>query len=105
MPPNKGEGGNPSQYFWAVKRGETGGWTCLDVPCSLTKALETQLVRDFRSIHRIGQILLVGEDEQERIAQLVLVEHPLQFLACLGYTFSVIRVDDENDTLCVLEVF
>lgn len=67
--------------------------------------MKTQLVRDFRSVHRIGEILFVGEDKQERITQFVLVEHPLKLLACFGHTFPVIRIDNENDTLCVLEVY
>ena len=67
--------------------------------------MQTKLVGDLRGVHGIGEILLVREDEQERIAELVLVEHTLQLLTCLGDTFPVVRVDDEDDALRVLEVY
>ena len=51
-----------------------------------------------------GKILFVGEDEEKCIAQLVLVQHPLQLLTCLDNTISIIAVDDEDDALSVLEV-
>lgn len=51
-----------------------------------------------------GQILLVGEDQEVGIAQLVLVQHALQLLPGLNDTIAIVRVDDEDDTLGVLEV-
>lgn len=51
-----------------------------------------------------GQILLVGEDQEKGIPQLILVEHALQFLTGLGDTVTIVAVDDEDDTLGVLEV-
>lgn len=51
-----------------------------------------------------GKILLVGEDQEESISQLVLVEHALQFLTGLDDTVTIVAVDDEDDTLGVLEV-
>jgi len=50
------------------------------------------------------KILLVGEDQEESITQLVLVQHALQFLPSLNHTISVVGVDDEDDTLGILEV-
>lgn len=50
------------------------------------------------------QILLVGEDQKERIPKLILVQHSLQFLTSLDNTVTIVAVDDENDTLGVLEV-
>ena len=66
--------------------------------------MQAELVGDLGCVHGVGQILLVGEDEQKGITELILVEHPLQLLACLRDTFPIVRVDDENDTLRVLEV-
>ena len=66
--------------------------------------MQTQLVRNLSRVHRVRQILLVGEDQQERISQLVLVQHALQLFAGLNDTVTVIAVDDEDDTLGVLEV-
>jgi hypothetical protein len=66
--------------------------------------MEAELVSDLGGVHGVGQILLVSENEEERIAQLVLVEHALELLARLRDTFPVVRIDDENDALGVLEV-
>ena len=51
-----------------------------------------------------GQILLVGKDQQNGVPQLVLVQHALQLLAGLDDTVAIVAVDDEDDTLGVLEV-
>ncbi len=67
--------------------------------------METELIGDLSSVHGVGQILLVGEDKQEGITQLVLVEHPLEFLTRFRDTFPIVGVDDEDDTLGVLEVY
>jgi len=78
--------------------------THLNVPGSLSKAVEAEFVSDLGSVHGIGQILLVGEDKEERITELILVQHPLQFLTSLGNTLSIVGIDNKNDTLGVLEV-
>jgi len=51
-----------------------------------------------------GQILLVGKDQQDGISQLILVQHALKFLSGLDDTISIVAVDNEDDTLGVLEV-
>lgn len=66
--------------------------------------MQTELVGDLSSIHGIGQILLVGKDEQQSISELVLVEHALQLLASLTNTVTIVAIDDEDDALGVLEV-
>lgn len=76
----------------------------LDVPRSLAETVEPKFVGNLSSIHRVGQILLVGKDKQERITELILVEHALQLLTCLGDTLAIVGVDHENDTLGILEV-
>lgn len=55
-----------------------------------------------KDAHR--QILFVGEDKEKSVPQLVLVEHALQFLAGFDHTITIIAVDDEDDTLGVLEI-
>ena len=77
----------------------------LDVPCPLAETVEAKLVGDLGRLHGVGKILLVGEDEEEGVAQLVLVQHTVQLLTRLGHTLAIVRVDDEDDALCVLEVF
>lgn len=51
-----------------------------------------------------GKILLVGEDKEDSIAELILVEHALELLSGLNNTVAIVGVDDEDDTLSVLEV-
>lgn len=66
--------------------------------------MEPEFVGDFSSIHCVGKILFVGKDKQERIAKLILVEHPLQLLPSLRHTFPIVRVHNKDDTLSILEV-
>lgn len=84
-----------------VSRGGAGG---LDVPGARPQAGEAKLVCDLGGGHGIGKILLVGEDQEEGVPQLVLVEHALKFLPSLGDTVTIVAVDDEDDTLGILEV-
>lgn len=51
-----------------------------------------------------GKILLVGEDQEDGVPQLVLVQHALEFFPGLGDTVTIVGVDDENNALGVLEV-
>jgi hypothetical protein len=51
-----------------------------------------------------GKILLVGEDKENGVSELVLVEHALEFLSGLDDTVTIVGIDDEDDTLSVLEV-
>jgi hypothetical protein len=51
-----------------------------------------------------GQILLVGEHQEESITELVLVQHALQLLTGLDDTIPIVAVNHEDDTLSVLEV-
>lgn len=50
------------------------------------------------------KILLVGEDEEDGVSELVLVEHALEFLSGLDDTVTIVGIDDEDDSLRVLEV-
>ena len=43
--------------------------THLDVPRSLPQTMETKLISDFSGVHGVGQVLLVGEDEEEGVAE------------------------------------
>ena len=76
-------------------------WT---YPGALPQGVQAKLVGDLGGVHGVGQILLVGEDEEESVTELVLVEHALELLTGLDNTVAIVGVDDENDTLGVLEV-
>ena len=67
--------------------------------------MKSQLVRDLGSVHGVGQILLVGKDQQKGIAKLIFAEHALQLLTGLVNTVAIVGIDNENDTLSVLEVY
>jgi hypothetical protein len=77
----------------------------LNVPSPLPETVKVEFVRNLRSVHRIRQVLLVRENEGEGIAKFVFVEHPLQLLAGLGYTFLIITIDDGDNALGILEFF
>jgi len=95
-------GGEPLEtLIKTVARGGAGG---LDVPGTLSQTVETKLVCDLSSIHGIRQILLVGENQQNGIPQLVLVQHALELLSGLDDTVAIIAVDDEDNSLGVLEI-
>ncbi len=101
-----------------------GRWT---YPAAMSQAVEAELVGDFGSVHGVlwaqklvqvverplcdlarnrtyGKILLVGKDQEDGVAELILVEHALEFLASLDDTVTIVAVDDEDDSLGVLEV-
>jgi len=50
------------------------------------------------------QILLVGKDQKQSIPQLILIQHTLQLLTSFDNTIAIIAINDEDDTLGVLEV-
>jgi hypothetical protein len=50
------------------------------------------------------QILLVGKNQEHGVPQLILVQHPLELLTSLDDTVAIVAIDDEDDTLRVLEV-
>ena len=61
-------------YKRRIGPGEKGGeqWdsscpTHVYIPLTLTKTVQSELISDFSGIHRIWQVLLVGEHQQESI--------------------------------------
>lgn len=98
-------------------------------PLARPQAVEAKLVCDFGSVHGVlkhivssniaeivdsracvlgeatyRKILLVGKDQEGSLAELILVQHALKLLTSLNNTVTVIAVDNEDDTLGVLEV-
>ena len=66
--------------------------------------MQAKLVGNLSRIHGVGQILLVGEDQEQRIPKLVLVQHSLQLFTGFDDTVTIVAVDHEDDALSVLEV-
>jgi hypothetical protein len=48
--------------------------------------------------------LLVCENKEEGISKLILVEHALQLFPSLDNSVTIVAVNDEDDTLGILEV-
>ena len=66
--------------------------------------MEAKFISNFSGIHGIGEILLVSEDKEESIAEFVFIQHPLEFFPGLRNTFPIIRVNNKDDALGVLEI-
>jgi hypothetical protein len=95
-------------------------------PGALSQAVQAKLICDLGSVHGIleerrstigqsnnrtvgrnsayRQILLVGENQEDSVPQLILVEHALQLLTSFNDTVTIVTVDNEDDTLSILEV-
>lgn len=95
-------------------------------PSPLSQAVQTKFISNLGSIHCVllvknglvseppskctqrqethRQILFVGEDQEQGIPKLILIQHSLKLLTSLADTLSVVGVDNENDSLGVLEV-
>lgn len=66
--------------------------------------MQSKLVGHLGRTHGVGEILLVGKDEEDRIAELVLVEHSVQLVPRRVDTVAVVGIDDEDEALRVLVV-
>lgn len=66
--------------------------------------MEAELIGDLSNAHGLGQILLVGEHEEDGVAELVLAEHLVELVVGLCDTLAVVRVDHKDEALGVLEV-
>merc|ERR1719271_2026173 len=81
-----------------------GGAGRLDEPLPVPEVVEPELVGDLRGGHGVRQVLLVGEDEEHRVAHLLLVQHLRELLACVLDAVTVVAIDDEDEALRVLVV-
>jgi hypothetical protein len=70
--------------------------------------MKVELVSDFSDRHGVGEILLVGQNQQNSIPQFILTQHLGEFLSSTSVTsidtLSVIRVDHEDNCVSVLVV-
>jgi len=84
-----------------ITRGGAGG---LHVPLAGADVVEAELVGDLSDGHGLRKILLVGEHEEDGVAELVLSEHLVELVVGLGDTLAIVGVDHKDETLSVLEV-
>merc|ERR1712176_1539120 len=94
--------GKPVEAF--VKAIARGGTSRLNVPLPLTEVVQAQLLRHLGSSHRVWQVLLVREHEEDCIAHLVLVQHLRQLLPGILAPIAVVAVDHVDEAICALVV-
>jgi len=82
----------------------TDGAGALDEPGAAADLFEAEGGRDFGAIHGSGEILLVGEDEEDGVLELLFGEHLVELLLVLVDAVSIVGVDDEDEALGVLVV-
>lgn len=95
-------GGEPVKAFVKALRG--GTTAPLNVPVPLPHRVETQLLGYLRGAHCIGEILLISKDEECRIAQLILDQHPIQLRLRILDAIAIVAIHDEDDAIGVLVV-
>merc|ERR1712176_969872 len=76
----------------------------LDVPLALAQRIEPELAGDLRRAHRVRQVLLIREHEEDGIAQLVFLQHSVYLIACLANAIAIVAIDNEDQALRVVEV-
>ena len=81
-------GGEPLKTL--VETVTAGGAGGLDVPVALAEGVKSELVSDLSGVHGVGQILLVGEHQEEGVPELVLVEHAVKLIAGLSNTLAIV---------------
>jgi len=80
----------------SVSRGGAG-W--LDVPVSVSDPRQTQFLLDLVGLHRVRQILLIGEYEYDAVPHLAIVDDSVEFLARLVDSVSIGAIHYEDQPL------
>ena len=63
------------------------------------RRVQPHLLRNLGGVARAGEVLLVGEDEEQRVLELLLVDQAVELLGRLLQPRAVGRVDDEDERL------
>lgn len=95
-------GGHPVKTLVEALGG--GGAAALNEPVALAEGVEAELLGDVGGGHGVGEILLVGEDEEDSVAELILGEHLLELITGLADTIAIVGINNEDNTVGVLEV-
>ena len=77
------------------------GTAALYVPDAVFERGQVEVFRNFCRTHCIWEILFIREHEQPRLPQLLVLDHPVQFLLGDGEPFPVRAVHHEDDDLRV----
>jgi hypothetical protein len=94
-----------------VKTIASRGRCALDVPLPVPELVEAEALSDFLDLHGVGQVLLVGENEQNGVTELVLSQHAVELVLgavlisiAIIDTIPIVTVDNEDAALGVLVV-
>mmetsp|Transcript_123679 Transcript_123679/g.346365 ORF Transcript_123679/g.346365 Transcript_123679/m.346365 type:complete len:267 (+) Transcript_123679:81-881(+) len=110
-PPNDGDAsllrrgecaGEPIEALVETVAG--GGARALDEPLPVPQVVEPQLLSDLRRRHGVGEVLLVREDEQHRLAHLLLAQHFRELLPGVLDSVAVAAVDHVDQPVCALVI-
>mmetsp|Transcript_888 Transcript_888/g.2773 ORF Transcript_888/g.2773 Transcript_888/m.2773 type:complete len:203 (-) Transcript_888:69-677(-) len=85
----------------AVARGGDRG---LNVPLAVPQVLQAKLLAHICGRHRVRQVLLVGQDEEHRVAHLVLVQHLIELLLGVLDAVPVVAVHHVDEAVGALVV-
>lgn len=66
--------------------------------------MESEFVSHLCNRHRVWQVLFVGKDQQSGVTELIFSEKLLEFIGDFVDTRSVIRINDEDNSLGVVVV-
>ena len=59
------------------------------------EARELQGVRHIGGTHRVGKVVLVCEHQQDRVPQLVLIQHPVELFTALVDAVAIVGVEEK----------
>ena len=82
----------------------SSGTASLDIPWSMSKAMQAQFIGHFSGRHGIRKILFVGKNEENGFFQFILIEHSMKFVPGSINTISIVWINNENQPLCILIV-
>ena len=83
----------------------TSSRTCtLALPRPVRDRVETKTAAQVLWLDCVWKVLFVGIDKKNRITKLIFFKELVQFIASFVDPVDVIRVDDEDQTLCVVVV-
>ena len=82
----------------------SGSYGRLNEPFPMSKVLQLELLHDFSSSHSIGQVLLVGKDQQNCVLHLWLLQHLVQFILGIIDSVAVRTIHHIDQTICAFKV-
>ena len=69
------------------------------MPGPVPELAEAELLRDLLGVHGLGEVALVGEDQQHHVLHLAVRDDPHQLRARLVHTLAVRAVDHKDQRL------